>query len=118
MNTPDISDLYYSLPVIVDFNAYGKKDLVFGKIETVNCLNDNSKIREVLSTDGSNRILIVDGHASKEVALMGDKVAGIAKETFDNTRGGDFDERDILATTLGGIAVSVTIPLFRKKRKQ
>ncbi len=45
-------------------------------------------------------------------------IAGIAKETFDNTRGGDFDERDILATTLGGIAVSVTIPLFRKKRKQ
>ena len=33
-----------------------------------------------MSTDGSNRVLIVDGHASKEVALMGDKVAGIAKE--------------------------------------
>ena len=80
MNTPDISDLYYSLPVIVDFNAYGKKDLVYGEIETVSCLNDNSKVREVLSTDGSNRILIVDGDASKEVALMGDKVAGIAKE--------------------------------------
>ena len=80
MNTPDISDLYYTLPVIVDFNAYGKKDLVYGEIETVSCLNDNSKVREVLSTDGSNRILIIDGHASKEVALMGDKVAGIAKE--------------------------------------
>ena len=80
MNTPDISDLYYSLPVIVDFNAYGKKDLVYGEIETVSCLNDNSKVREVLSTDGTNSILIVDGHASKEVALMGDKVAGIAKE--------------------------------------
>ena len=80
MNTPDISDLYYSLPVILDFNAYGKKDLVYGKIETVSCLNDNSKVREVLSTDGSNKILIVDGHASKEVALMGDKVAGIAQE--------------------------------------
>ena len=80
MNTPDISDLYYSLPVILDFNAYGKKDLVYGKIETVSCLNDNSKVREVLSTDGTNSILIVDGHASKEVALMGDKVAGIAKE--------------------------------------
>ena len=80
MNTPDISDLYYSLPVIVDFNAYGKKDLVSGKIETVSCLNDNSKVREVLSTDGTNSILIVDGHASKEVALMGDKVAGMAKE--------------------------------------
>tara|TARA_Y100000361_G_C11112582_1_gene318474 strand:+ start:83 stop:424 length:342 start_codon:yes stop_codon:yes gene_type:complete len=45
-------------------------------------------------------------------------VAGIAKETFDSIRGGDFDERDILATTLGGITVSVTIPLFKKKHKQ
>tara|TARA_B100000989_G_C19506428_1_gene456714 strand:- start:1364 stop:1840 length:477 start_codon:yes stop_codon:yes gene_type:complete len=80
MNTPDISDLYYSLPVIVDFNAYAKKNLIIGKIQTVKCLNDNSKVREVLSKDGTDSILIVDGHASKEVALMGDKVAVLAKE--------------------------------------
>ena len=80
MNTPDISDLYDSLPVIVDFNTYGKKGLISGKIQTVKCLNDNSKVREVLSNDGTNSVLIVDGEASKEVALIGDKVASIAKE--------------------------------------
>ena len=45
-------------------------------------------------------------------------VAGIAKETYDNIKGGDFDERDILATGLGGMTVSVTIPLFTKNKKK
>ena len=45
-------------------------------------------------------------------------VIGFAKETYDYIDYGRFDSKDLLATTLGGIAVSVTIPLFRKKRKQ
>ena len=44
-------------------------------------------------------------------------LAGVAKETYDNMRGREFDERDILATTMGGVAVSITIPLFKKRRK-
>tara|TARA_A200000159_G_scaffold146263_1_gene152497 strand:- start:520 stop:912 length:393 start_codon:yes stop_codon:yes gene_type:complete len=45
-------------------------------------------------------------------------VAGITKELLDNIRGGDFDERDIFATTLGGVGMSVTIPLFQPKKKR
>ena len=45
-------------------------------------------------------------------------LAGIAKETYDNIKGGNFDERDILATGLGGITVSATIPLFTKNKKK
>ena len=45
-------------------------------------------------------------------------VAGITKELLDNVRGGDFDERDIFATTLGGVSMSVTIPLFQPKKKR
>lgn len=45
-------------------------------------------------------------------------LAGIAKETYDTTRGNEFDGRDILATTLGGITVNVTIPLFANKKKK
>lgn len=37
--------------------------------------------------------------------------AGIAKESFDNWRVGNyFDERDVLATVMG--SVSITIPLY------
>jgi uncharacterized protein YfiM (DUF2279 family) len=44
--------------------------------------------------------------------------AGVAKELLDNIRGGDFDERDIFATTLGGVSMSVTIPIFQPKKKR
>ena len=51
----------------------------------------------------------------KKAALFGIGLgiaAGIAKESYDNWRGfpSYFDDRDILATTMGSI--SVTIPLF------
>ena len=45
--------------------------------------------------------------------------AGVAKELFDGgIRGGYVDHRDILATTMGGITMSVTIPLFQPKKKR
>ena len=43
--------------------------------------------------------------------------AGVIKEMFDASQGGYVEHGDILATTLGGITVSVTIPLFTKKKK-
>ena len=44
-------------------------------------------------------------------------LAGVAKETYDSTKGNNFDERDILATALGGITVNITIPIFTNKKK-
>ena len=45
--------------------------------------------------------------------------AGVAKELFDGgIRGGYVDHRDILATTMGGITMSLTIPLFQPKKKR
>ena len=39
------------------------------------------------------------------------------KELYDGgIRGGYVDHRDIFATTLGGITMSITIPLFQPKR--
>ena len=43
--------------------------------------------------------------------------AGVMKEMFDASQGGYVEHGDILATTLGGVTVSVTIPLFTKKKK-
>ena len=45
--------------------------------------------------------------------------AGVAKELFDGAiMNGYVEHKDILATTLGGITISTTIPLFQKKRKK
>ena len=44
---------------------------------------------------------------------------GSLKETFDSRqKNNKFDSKDLLATTLGGISVNVTIKLFNKKRKK
>jgi hypothetical protein len=44
--------------------------------------------------------------------------AGIAKESFDNWRGFPyyFDDRDILATVMGSVAVSIPLSIFRKPK--
>ena len=45
-------------------------------------------------------------------------LVGTAKEVYDNSNGGIFDKRDILATGMGGVFVSFTIPLLQKKKKK
>ena len=42
---------------------------------------------------------------------------GILKELYDSKTGGTLESRDVLATTMGGAIVTVTIPLFQKKKK-
>ena len=44
-------------------------------------------------------------------------LAGTVKEIFDATESGNkFDTKDLAATALGGITISVTINLFNKKK--
>ena len=45
--------------------------------------------------------------------------AGIAKESFDNWRPGNyFDERDVVATFMGSLSVSIPLSIFRKPKKK
>lgn len=43
--------------------------------------------------------------------------AGVAKEFFDASQGGYVELGDVAATTLGGITMNLTIPLFNKKKR-
>jgi hypothetical protein len=43
-------------------------------------------------------------------------VAGFAKETYDYIRNGNFDAKDLVATTLGGIVVNYIIKLIKNKK--
>ena len=81
MSTPDLSDKYPNLDFInLQFRNFGKQGFYSGQIETVFCPDDNSKVKEILSTPGKGKILIVDGSASTQVALMGDMIAKSAEE--------------------------------------
>ena len=42
--------------------------------------------------------------------------AGFAKETYDYIQNGQFDAKDLVATTLGGIVVNYIIKLIKKKK--
>jgi regulator of ribonuclease activity A len=62
------------------FNDYGGKNIFFGEIVTVSCYNDNSKVKELVATDGTNKVMVVDGKASITNALLGDMLAEQAVE--------------------------------------
>ena len=51
-----------------------------GSIATVRCRDDNSLLRGVLEQAGEGRVLVVDGGGSLRTALIGDKIAAIARD--------------------------------------
>ncbi|SEL76270.1 regulator of ribonuclease activity A [Colwellia chukchiensis] len=62
------------------FNDYGGNTIFHGEIVTVCCYNDNSKVKELVATDGTNKVLVIDGKASMRRALLGDMLAEQAVE--------------------------------------
>src|SRR5699024_629990 len=59
------------------FISYGRKKAFSGPISTVKVLEDNVLVRESLETIPEGHILVVDGGASRNCALLGDRLAGI-----------------------------------------
>lgn len=57
------------------FKSYGAKKSFYGQAVTVKCFEDNSRVKELLATDGTGKVLVVDGGASLRCALMGDLIA-------------------------------------------
>lgn len=74
---PDLFDQYPEELNLADkpFNDYGNKTIFFGEIVTVSCFEDNSKVKELLATDGIGKVLVVDGKGSLNRALLGDLIA-------------------------------------------
>jgi regulator of ribonuclease activity A len=74
---PDLFDQYpEKLSLIAPiFNDYGGKRIFFGEIVTVSCFNDNSKVKELVATNGHGKVMVVDGKASLTHALLGDMLA-------------------------------------------
>lgn len=79
---PDLFDDYseqlkLALPL---FNNYGGNTIFSGEIVTVSCFNDNSKVKELVATNGTGKVMVVDGKASLTNALLGDMLAEKAVE--------------------------------------
>ncbi|QNV05419.1 putative 4-hydroxy-4-methyl-2-oxoglutarate aldolase [Shewanella algae] len=74
---PDLFDHYENdlmlLPSV--FHQFGGKSIFWGEVVTVRCFEDNSMVKQLLATDGTGKVLLVDGGASTSKALMGDLIA-------------------------------------------
>ena len=78
-STPDLCDDFEESIRIVDpslgFRNFGRKTRFGGKIVTVKCFEDNSFVKQLAKTDGTGKVMVVDGGGSRRRALLGDQVA-------------------------------------------
>lgn len=59
---------------------YGAEPAFAGPIATVRCHEDNVLVRRALEEPGEGRVLVVDGGGSMRCALLGDRVARLARD--------------------------------------
>jgi len=74
---PDLFDEYPNQLSLasVPFQDFGGSTCFCGEIFTVDCFNDNSKVKALLATPGEGKVLVVDGHGTMNRALLGDMIA-------------------------------------------
>ena len=73
-STCDLSDSYGEQARVVapGLRHFGGKRRFNGAVVTVKCFEDNSRVRELVTTPGDGRVLLVDGGGSTRYALLGD----------------------------------------------
>jgi regulator of ribonuclease activity A len=64
----------------LELRQYGGVRSFAGPIATVRCYEDNHLLKQRLSEPGEGRVLVVDGGGSVRVALVGDKIAALARD--------------------------------------
>ena len=62
------------------FRQFGGIRAFEGPITTVRCHEGNVLVKQLLAEPGGGRVLVVDGGGSFRVALLGDNVAGMARD--------------------------------------
>ena len=76
-NTADLCDDHNLIIAKPIFKSYGSRTHCFGKIKTVEAIEDNSYVKRLLQEDGSGYVMVVDGRGSEKCALVGDNLAAL-----------------------------------------
>ena len=63
------------------FRQYGGRKVFSGRIQTIECLNDNVLVRKTLEQHSKGDVLVVDGGAHLGGALVGDMIARLGMES-------------------------------------
>lgn len=76
ISTPDLCDANPDLVQILEpiFKNYGGKSSFGGEIVTIKCYEDNSHVKETAATNGSGKVMVIDGGGSLNKALLGDLI--------------------------------------------
>lgn len=119
--TADLCDKFDHQISIVTPNLlqdFGGKIAFHGIIQTVECFEDNSLVRKSLEENGKGKVLVVDGGASMQCALLGDMLAQLA---IDNQwKGiivnGCIRDADVIAELGIGVKALSAMPLKSVKR--
>ena len=74
--TPDLCDKHPEVAVADSvFRDYGGNLAFCGCIVTIDCFEDNSRVRDLVATDGRGKVLVVQGGGSLRRSLLGDMLA-------------------------------------------
>lgn len=78
--TPDLCDAHADRVEVAEplFRSYGGRGAFAGRIVTVACFEDNSKVKELAAQPGDGQVIVVDGGGSMRCALLGDQIAAAA----------------------------------------
>ena len=80
MKTTDLWDQFENDVQVADpvFRNFGGRDSFWGRAVCLQVFEDNVLVRKELETDGTGKVLVVDGGGSLKCALLGDILAGLA----------------------------------------
>jgi len=77
---PDICDDFLADLQVLEplFSEYGASEKFSGEVVTIKCFEDNTLLKQTLGTDGTGKVMVVDGGGSLRRALLGDLLAAMA----------------------------------------
>ena len=81
-STSDLCDHFADVVDVLEpmFINFGGRHSFGGRIKTVKCFENNELIRELLSQDGTDLVLLIDGGGSTRRALIDIELAELALE--------------------------------------
>ena len=79
-STSDLCDHFADVVDVLEpmFINFGGRHSFGGRIKTVKCFENNELIRQLLSQDGTDQILLIDGGGSTRRALIDIELAELA----------------------------------------